>query len=232
MKDEKYQLLYKQVQSILEGESDMIANMANVSALALDRKTPKEEKVLYLTFDCGYEYNNNTLVILDVLKQKDVKAAFFCTLPFLTGNGESARRMIEEGHIVGNHSNNPPVFTTISRTEMAQEIHDVHKYLLDTYGYTSKYFRFPTGSYSESSLELVTSIGYNSAFWSIAYDDWDTNNQGRTDYAFKTVTGRLHPGAVILLHSVSTDNAAILGDFIDYARAQGYTFKTLDDYFA
>ena len=112
------------------------------------------------------------------------------------------------------------------------EIFDVHQYLLDTYGYTSKYFRFPTGSYSESSLELVTSIGYNSVFWSIAYDDWDTNNQGRTDYAFKTVTGRLHPGAVILLHSVSTDNTAILGDFIDYARKEGYTFKTLDDYFA
>ncbi len=203
-------------------------SMTNVQALALDTKT--QEKVLYLTFDCGYEYKDNTLKILDILKEKDVKAAFFCTLPFIEGYGTSVERMILEGHIVGNHSSTHPVFTKISRTKMAEELWGVTKVMRMKYGYNCKYFRFPTGENSENSLELVTSQGYKSVFWSVAHVDWDTANQPSYDKAFSTVTGRLHPGAVILLHSVSDANALILADMIDYARAQGYTFKTLDDY--
>lgn len=204
-------------------------SLPNVEALAWDSKS--EEKVLYLTFDCGYEYNDNTTKVLDVLKEKNVKAAFFCTLPYIKDNGAKVERMILEGHIVGNHSTTHPVFTDISRTKMAEELFGVYSELRTKFGYTTKYFRFPTGKNSDDALELVTSQGYRSIFWSIAYKDYDTANQLGEDVAFKTITDRLHPGAVILLHIVSNDNANILAKFIDYAQSKGYTFKTLDDYY-
>ncbi|MBR2876858.1 MAG: polysaccharide deacetylase family protein [Clostridia bacterium] len=184
------------------------------------------EKVIYLTFDCGYE-NGYTSKILDVLKAKGVPAAFFVTLPYLESAPEVAARMINEGHVVGNHSDTHPDFSTISRTKMAKEIENVENYLRVHFGYASPYFRFPQGAYSESALDLVDSIGYKAVFWSSAYADWDTDNQKGKDYAYKTVTSRLHPGCVLLLHAVSKDNANALGDIIDYAREQGYVFKPL-----
>lgn len=196
-------------------------------ALALDTKA--SEKVLYLTFDCGYE-NGYTAKILDVLKEKNVPAAFFVTEPYLKDSPEVAARMIKEGHIVGNHSNHHPVFPKISRAKMAQEIQDCDNYLREHFGYSAPFFRFPTGEYSDSALELVQSIGYTSVFWSVAYADYDTNNQKGKQYAFDTVTARLHPGAVILLHAVSKDNAAAMGEIVDWAREQGYVFKALTEY--
>ena len=200
-----------------------------VRALAVDTKT--EEKVMYLTFDNGYEYKNLTGKILDVLKEKKVKAAFFPTLSYIKNNGNFIKRMIDEGHIVGNHSATHPDFSTISRTEMANEIYLVDKYLQDNFGYKSYYFRFPSGAHSECALELVSSVGFKSIFWSVAYSDWDTGNQKGTDYAYDTVTSRFHPGAVILLHAVSVDNANALGKIIDRAREMGYRFATLDEYY-
>ena len=202
---------------------------ANVSALALDRRTT--EKVMYLTFDNGYEYENLTASILDTLKEKGVKAAFFVTLPYAKQNPQLVMRMINEGHVVGNHSTTHPSFPGLSRTQMAEEIATLDNYLRGTFGYSSPFFRFPEGAHSENSLELVTSIGFNSVFWSVAHSDWDTANQKGADNAFSTVTSRFHPGAVILLHAVSRDNADALGRIIDQATAEGYTFKTLWDYF-
>ena len=199
------------------------------TALALD--TVSEEKCMYLTFDCGYEYQGVTGKILDVLKDKNVKATFFCTLSYLKQNPEFVRRMIDEGHAVGNHSATHPVFPDISRQKMAEEIYRVEDYLRTEFGYESKYFRYPTGAYSENSLELVASMGYKSIFWSVAYADWDTENQKGADTAYKTVTDRYHPGAVILLHAVSKDNAEALGRMIDKASSDGYALKALDEYF-
>lgn len=199
------------------------------NALTWDNKT--EEKVLYLTFDCGYEYENLTGNILDTLKEKSVPAAFFCTLDYLEDAPEFAARMINEGHIVGNHSTtHPSDSSALSREELAWELLGVHNYLRTNFGYKSQYFRFPTGTYSENAVELVDSVGYRSVFWSIAHADWDPQNQPGVSKSFETVTSRLHPGAVILLHACSPDNAAILGDFIDYAESQGYEFKSLDEY--
>lgn len=200
-----------------------------VTALAVDTKT--KEKIMYLTFDNGYEYKNLTGKILDVLKEKKVKAAFFPTLSYLKNNKAFVKRMINEGHIVGNHSATHPDFTTISRKEMANEIQRVDKYLNDNFGYSTTYFRFPTGAYSESSLELVTSVGYKSIFWSVAYADWDTEDQKGKQNAIDTVTSRFHPGAVILLHAISEDNANALGEIIDKAHSMGYRFATLNEYF-
>ena len=196
-------------------------------ALALDTKT--QEKILYLTFDCGYE-NGYTAKILDTLREKQVSAAFFCTLPQVKENPEIIARMINEGHIVGNHSVTHPSFPELTRTEMSEEIKGMDDYLRTNFGYSEPYFRFPMGEYSDCAIELVNSFGYTCVFWSLAYSDWDLKRQKGADYAFETVTARLHPGAVILLHAVSPDNSAALGRIIDYARQQGYTFKSLRDY--
>lgn len=196
-------------------------------AFCLD--TVSEEKTLYLTFDCGYE-NGYTEMILDTLKEKNVPAAFFCTLPQVEDNPDLIARMITEGHIVGNHSVKHPSFPTLTRIEMAQEIQGMDDYLRTNFGYSEPFFRFPMGEYSDCALDLVDSIGYRSVFWSVAYEDWDLDNQRGTQYAFDTVTSRLHPGAVILLHSVSPDNANALGQIIDWAREQGYVFKSLRDF--
>lgn len=201
----------------------------NVDALALDTKT--DEKVMYLTFDNGYEYKNLTADILDTLKLKNVKATFFITLSYAKNNNALVKRMIDEGHIVGNHSANHPSFPALTRKQMAEEIAELDYYLRTNFSYTSPYFRFPAGEYSENALELVTSLGYKSVFWSVAYSDWDTSKQKGTDYAYSTVTSRFHSGAVILLHAVSKDNTKALGKIIDKAKKEGYTFKTLDDYF-
>lgn len=197
-------------------------------ALTLDRKT--KEKVLYLTFDCGYEHENLTARVLDVLKEKQVPATFFCTLDHIKSETELIARMIKEGHIVGNHSNTHPSFAEISREQMIKEIEETENYLRKNFGYSAKYFRFPAGEYTENALDAVKSIGYMSVFWSVAYDDWNTENVRGKDYAAEKVMSRLHPGAVILLHSVSKDNAAALGEIIDKARAEGYVFRSLTDY--
>ena len=169
--------------------------------------------------------------MLDTLKEKNVKAAFFCTMSYLKTAPNVVTRMINEGHIVGNHTtNHPSNSAALTRTELAEELLGVHNYLRVKFGYNSEYFRFPAGVYSENALDLVDSVGYKSVFWSIAHTDWDPENQPGVDKSFQTVTERLHPGAVILLHTTSPDNAEILGDFIDYAREQGYEFRTLDQY--
>jgi len=191
--------------------------------------TKAKEKVLYLTFDCGWE-NGYTAKCLDVLKEKKVPAAFFCTLDHIKSTPDLIGRMINEGHIVGNHSAKHPDFTEISRQRMADEILECDNYLRENFGYTSNFFRFPEGAYNENALELVDSMGYTSVFWSCAYADWDVNATKGADYAFDTVTSRLHPGAVILLHSVSPDNAEALGRIIDYSRQNGYEFKALTNY--
>lgn len=197
-------------------------------ALTLDRTSGK--KVLYLTFDCGWEYNNLTASILDTLKEKNVPAAFFCTLDHIEKQPELITRMINEGHIVGNHSATHPSFAEIDRTKMVREIEKTENFLRENYGYCAKYFRFPAGEYNESALDLVSSLGYMSVFWSVAYNDWNVKEIKGKDYAVKTIIERLHDGAVILLHSVSQDNADALGEIIDSARKQGYEFKALTDY--
>ncbi|MBE6799033.1 MAG: hypothetical protein E7525_04590 [Ruminococcaceae bacterium] len=197
-------------------------------ALTLD--TRSQDKRMYLTFDCGYEYQNLTSDIMDTLKEKNVKVVFFCTLSYMRSNPDAVKRMLEEGHIVANHSATHPDFTKLSRVEMAEEIYKVEKHLKDNYNYTAKFFRFPEGSYSDNTLDVVSSMGYRSVFWSIAHGDYDENNQPSVEKTYETITSRYHPGAVILLHASSTSNSQALAQLIDKAHADGYTFKTLDEY--
>lgn len=193
-------------------------------AVTLDTVT--KQKVMYLTFDCGYE-NGYTMKILDVLKEKNVPAAFFCTLHEMEQNPDIIARAINDGHIVGNHTNTHPSMDEISRTKMKDEIKAFDDYIREHFGYSALYFRFPKGEYSDCALDLVSSLGYTSVFWSLAYSDWDLDNQKGKDRAVETVSARFHPGAVILLHSISPDNAAALPEIIDKAREQGYEFRAL-----
>lgn len=189
---------------------------------------------IYLTFDCGYEYtavdeNGNsyrvTEKILDVLKEKNVKAVFFVTLPYAQKNPDLVQRMIDEGHTVGSHSATHPVMPDITVEQMIQEITTVHQYVLDRYGYQMTLFRPPTGAYSVQSLCTAQTLGYENVFWSFAYADYNTANQPDLQEAYDLITRSHHNGAIYLLHAVSTTNAAVLGDVIDFMHAQGYSIE-------
>jgi delta-lactam-biosynthetic de-N-acetylase len=191
------------------------------------RTTADNEKVIYLTFDEGYE-NGCTEQILDVLKEKNVTAVFFCTMPYLKDQPELVKRMIADGHIVGNHSETHPSdgMISLSLDAQKQEIADMNDYVAQEFdGYEMQLFRYPAGIYSEQSLALMGSLGYTSVFWSFAYADWDPNNQPDETEALQKCLNGLHPGAIYLLHAVSKTNTEILGSFIDEARAEGYTFE-------
>lgn len=186
------------------------------------------EKVMYLTFDEGYE-NGYTAQILDVLKKTGTPAAFFVTGPYIKTEGELVKRMTDEGHIVGNHTINHPSMPDISDEEIKNELTGLDDMYFDATGKHMSYMRPPRGEFSEKSLALTKGLGYKSIFWSIAYADWDVNSQKGTEYAVEQVTKQFHPGAVILLHAVSADNANGLEQIINTAREQGYTFLSLED---
>lgn len=185
-----------------------------------------DEKVIYLTFDEGYE-NGYTSQILDVLKEKNVKAVFFITMDYAKKEPELVQRMIEEGHVVGNHSVTHPSagVSSLSLEQQENEIMELHNYVKDNFGYEMYLFRCPAGIFSEQFLGVMDKCGYTGVFWSFAYHDWDPDNQMAYDEAMKKTIDCLHPGAIYLLHAVSSTNTAILGEFIDTAVAQGYTFK-------
>lgn len=184
-----------------------------------------ESKQICLTFDEGYE-NGYTSAILDTLKEKKVQAIFFVTYDFASQNPDLIKRMISEGHIVGNHTYRHYTMDEVTEEAATEEIVYLHQYIQKNYNYQMKYFRFPKGEFSEATLALAKSLGYKSVFWSFAYEDWDTENVMNPQDALKKVTESTHPGAIYLLHAVSSTNAEILGDAIDNIRQQGYTFTT------
>ncbi len=189
-----------------------------------------DKKEVYITFDNGYE-NGYTSVILDVLKEKDVPAAFFVTGHYLLEQEDLINRMIDEGHIIGNHSWHHPSFVEVSDERLKRELEKVKvKYKEMTGRNDMIYLRPPRGVFSERSLALSQEEGYVNVFWSLAYKDWEVDNQKGKQYAYDKIMERVHPGAIMLLHSVSKDNAEALGDVIDELRKQGYQFKSLDDY--
>ena len=184
-----------------------------------------EDKTICLTFDEGYE-NGYTAQILDTLKEKQVSAVFFCTLDYIDGNPELVQRMIDEGHVVANHSASHASTPTLTAEEVAQEIQEVHQVVQEEFGYTMTLFRNPEGSFCERDLAIAQALGYESVFWSFAYVDWVVDDQPDPAESLTRLVEAVHPGAIYLLHPVSSTNAAILGDFIDQARAQGYEFTS------
>lgn len=189
----------------------------------------KEKKNVYLTFDQGYEAGY-TSKILDVLKENNVPATFFITGHYLNSSGDLVQRMIDEGHIVGNHTVNHYSMPDITDEKIKDEVVKLQTALFEKTGYEMKYIRPPKGEYSERTLAITNNLGYTTVMWSLAYDDWEEKKQGRTEYGKSKILDNIHPGCVILLHATSKDNAEILGDVIREIKNMGYEFKSLDDF--
>lgn len=188
-----------------------------------------EDKYVYLTFDEGYEAGYSTS-ILDTLKQNNVKAAFFITGHYLNSHPELVERMINEGHIVGNHTVNHYSMPDLSDEEIKKEVQTLHTAVYEKFNYEMKYLRPPKGEFSHRTLSLTKSLGYTTVMWSFAYDDWDENKQGREEYAKEKILSNIHNGCVMLLHANSIDNTNILDDIIKEIKNMGYEFKTLDEF--
>ena len=190
------------------------------------------EQVLYLTFDAGYE-NGCTKQILDTLQKHNVKAAFFLVGNYLEKNADLVRRMVEEGHIVGNHTMTHPDMSAITeKAAFQKELTDLEDLFRQTTGKElPKYYRPPQGVYSEENLKMAQELGYKTVFWSLAYKDWENNNQPTKDYALGKLIPRSHNGAVILLHSTSRTNAEVLDELLTQWKAAGYRFETIDKLF-
>jgi peptidoglycan-N-acetylmuramic acid deacetylase len=189
---------------------------------------PPDERTITLSFDQGYE-NGYTAPILDALKEKGVTAIFFLTGHYVRSQPELVGRMIDEGHILGNHSDSHKVYCReLSIEESFEDAKYMQDYLREHFDYEMRLFRFPSGEFSEQSLSLMQQMGYKSVFWSFAYADWDVNNQPEPEAALDRITAYLHPGEILLLHSVSATNAQILPELIDVMRAQGYAVAPLD----
>jgi len=189
----------------------------------------KDEKTIYLTFDEGYEAGF-TSKILEILKENEVKATFFITAHYLNTNEELVKQMIEEGHIVGNHTVNHKSMPSLTEEEMKSEVMDLHTAIYQKFGYEMKYIRPPKGEFSERSLKYTNNLGYKTVMWSFAYEDWDENNQPNEEKAKEKILENLHNGEIMLLHGNSKTNTDILDEVIKKSKEMGYSFKSLDEF--
>ncbi len=189
-----------------------------------------EDKVLYLTFDAGYE-NGNTAPILDALKKHNVSATFFVVGTYIDSEPELIRRMVEEGHSVGNHTWHHPDMSQISTTETFQkELEYVENAYREATGQEmTKFYRPPQGKYSETNLKMAQELGYKTFFWSLAYVDWYQDDQPTREEAFDKLLGRIHPGAIVLLHSTSSTNAEIMDELLTKWEEMGYSIRPLSE---
>ncbi len=190
----------------------------------------KDEKKVYLTFDVGYE-NGNVKKILDTLKKHEVKGAFFILENVINSNPELLSQMAADGHLICNHTLKHKDISKLSdKKALEKEIIGLEELLREKTGIEmAKYFRPPEGNFSEQSLAFTKELGYKTVFWSLAYPDWDNNNQMKPEKALEKLMSRMHNGAVILLHPTSATNAEIMDEFITKLKADGYSFGTLDE---
>ena len=189
----------------------------------------KDEKIVYLTFDSGYEAGNMGQ-ILDVLKQNDVKATFFITSHYLNTATDMVERMVNEGHIVGNHTVNHKSMPSITDEEIENEVMKLHKAIYEKFGYEMRFIRPPKGEFNSRTLKKCEQLGYKTAMWSFAYWDWDEKKQPELETAKKMILDNTHPGEIILLHSNSKTNSDVLDTVIKEIKNQGYEFKNLDEF--
>lgn len=189
-----------------------------------------DEKILYLTFDAGYE-NGNTPAILEALKKHQAPAVFFAVGNFIKDNPDLIKRMITEGHIVGNHTMTHPDMSQISSMESFQkELEGVEELYTSVTGEPmTKFYRPPRGVYSTENLSMAKELGYSTFFWSLAYVDWNVDAQPTKEEAFEKLLGRIHPGAIVLLHSTSKTNGEILDELLTKWEEMGYTFHPLSE---
>ena len=189
----------------------------------------KEKKILYLTFDEGYEAGY-TSKILKTLKENQVKATFFITAHYLNTQADLVKQMIEEGHIVGNHTVNHKSMPDLSEKELKKEIMDLHNSIYEKFNYEMKYIRPPKGEFNERTLKKCEQLGYKTVMWSFAYYDWDERKQPSIEESKKMIIENFHCGEIMLLHPNSKTNSEVLDTIIKEAKNQGYEFKLLDQF--
>lgn len=187
------------------------------------------DKYIYLTFDEGYEAGY-THEILEKLKENDVKATFFITAHYLNTQPDLVKQMIDEGHIVGNHTVNHKSMPSLTDEQINTEVMDLHKAIYEKFQYDMKYIRPPKGEFSERSINATNSLGYKTVMWSFAYEDWNEDKQLDETIAKKKVIDNVHNGEIMLLHGNSKTNTNILGDIIKEIKNMGYEFKSLDEF--
>ncbi len=203
--------------------------ISELDAYYIDKSASDEKKVIYLTFDAGYE-NGNIERILDILKEESVPSAFFLLDNIILKNTDLVLRMTDEGHLVCNHTKNHKNLSSANEEEIARNLTALERIYEEKTGREmSKYFRFPEGSYSIEALKCIQKLGYKTIFWSFAYDDWDDNRQPSKEKAIKKVLENTHNGAVMLFHPTSSTNAEILPTLIQEWKNMGYSFGTLDE---
>jgi len=188
-----------------------------------------EERVIYLTFDNGYEqgYTNK---VLDILKEEEVPASFFVTGHYIKSAPDLIKRMVDEGHIIGNHSHSHPDFTKLSKEEIKEELDKVEEGVAQLTNQKEMFFlRPPRGTFNEDTLKWTKDLGYTHIFWSLAFNDWNVDQQKGWQYAYDEIMSQIHPGAIVLLHTVSQDNAEALQRVIQDLKKENYSFKSLID---
>ena len=188
-----------------------------------------EKPYVYLTFDAGYE-SGYTEKLLDILKENGVTAVFFITAHYLNSQPNLVKRMINEGHIIGNHTVNHYSMPDIDDNKIKTELMNLHTAIYEKFGYEMKYMRPPKGEFSERTLKVTESLGYKTVMWSFAYDDWDENAQKGENYAKQKILNNIHNGAIMLLHSNSKDNCNVLDYCIKEIKNMGFEFKSLDEF--
>ena len=188
-----------------------------------------DAKTIYLTFDEGYEAGY-TSQILKTLKENDVKAAFFLTAHYVNTQEDLVRQMIEEGHIIGNHTVNHKSMPSLTEEEIKKEVMNLHQGVYEKFNYEMKYIRPPKGEFSEKTLMITNALGYKTVMWSFAYEDWDEKKQPDEEKAKEKILNNLHNGEIMLLHGNSKTNTNILDSVIKEAKNRGYVFKSLDEF--
>lgn len=189
----------------------------------------KEKKNIYLTFDEGYEAGY-TPQLLSTLKENQVKATFFITAHFVNTQSDLVKQMIDEGHIIGNHTVNHKSMPDLTEEQIRKEVMELHQVIHEKFNYEMKYIRPPKGEYSENSLQATNRLGYTTVMWSFAYEDWNEDKQPDEEAAKKKILDNLHNGEIMLLHGNSKTNTNILASIIQEAKKEGYEFKSLDEF--
>jgi len=189
----------------------------------------REKNYIYLTFDLGYEAGY-TSKILDSLKENNVQGTFFVTAHYVNTASDLVKRMIDEGHIVGNHTVNHKSMPSLKDEELKEELMKLHQVVYEKYGYEMKYMRPPKGEFSERTLSLCKNLGYKTVMWSFAYVDWEENNQPSEEEAMNKIIPNLHNGEIMLLHATSKTNADIMNKMIKKVQEEGYEFRSLENF--
>ncbi len=208
-----------------------VKNLSEYNAYYMDEKSAKKKnKKIYLTFDCGYE-NGNTKNILKILKKNKIKAIFFVTEPYIKSNPKLVKQMKKEGHLVGNHTCTHPQLPTKSVSQIKNEVNNCAKTMKKYTGYAmDKYIRPPEGCYSRRTLKVLQDMGYSTIFWSLAWHDWDPDNQPGKNAVVNTFKTYYHPGMMPLIHVVSRSDTEALPDVIKFMKKKGYTFGEISDF--